>query len=424
MNTSTDKDQYLSNSKADILVNNLARVMPATVMNASVTVAVLWHKVPHMWLLLWYGANCLFVVLRYSVMRYAHQHRERYSIKTKKRVILISFVISGLLFGCLGLFMISLEQIEYIVFLYFICGGMTVGSLGANHGSLDVYFTYSGILFSINTITLLLADTSISTPMMLLGIIFYITISLLALRLHKDLNNSLILRFKNDQLIIALNKAKQETDTLNEALMAKNAELKELSLIDPLTGLYNRRYLFDMIPPEIKSINNKIGNDRRRSGTSAPGYGIMILDIDYFKTVNDRFGHASGDMVLKEVAKRLIEEIRQNDTVCRIGGEEFVIALKNISRTDLECRAEGIRKKVAGEPFHVSDDRVVSLTCSIGYCCYPLSRDPAGRMTFAQILKLADKALYSAKEWGRNQSVCAEDIGIANKAGCSSGHMT
>lgn len=407
MDIKTQRDQYVNNSKVDLLIDSLARSMPATVLNATVAVAVLWQSVPKTWLLFWFSANCLFVILRYGAMRYDRNHKGRYSTKTRKTAILISFVIAGFLFGLLGLFMFSLPRIEYIVFLYFIAGGMCVGSLGSYHNNLDVHFSYSGIIFVLNTVALLCAVTTISIPMAILGTIFYVTISLLALRLHKDLSESLILRFDNNQLVEKLNEAKQRTEKLNEELMAKNNELKELSLIDPLTGLHNRRYLFEMIPPEIKSINFKIENERRRDGESEPSYGIMILDIDYFKTVNDRFGHDSGDMVLKEFAVRLAEGLRQDDTVCRIGGEEFVIALKNTSREHLENRAEEIRRNIELKPFHISDDRNVNLTCSIGYCYYPLSKNPVSRISFAQIMTLTDKALYCAKEWGRNQAVCA-----------------
>ncbi len=410
MTVNSERDKYIEDSKVDILLNNLFSSMPATVLNSTILIIVLWPFISHSLLLGWYIVNTLFVLLRYAAILYDRKHKKNYSSRVRKNCILTSFIIAGLLFSLSAFFIFNIDNVEYIVFLYFISGGMMVGSLGSYHNNLDVHFSYSGTIFFIFTAIIYIKHTTISSPMAILGCVFYLTTSVLAIRLNKDLSESLILRFDNIQLVENLNAEKIQTERLNQALLIKNDELKDLSLLDPLTGLRNRRYLFEIVTPEIRIINKYMESDRRRNNYKRMrqldrSYGIIMIDIDYFKKVNDNYGHDSGDLVLVQFAAKLVENVRNDDIICRIGGEEFTIILKDTTEEYLETLAENIRLNIEKSVFSISDEREISLTCSIGFIFYPFFKSPHGSITFEKIMSLADKGLYRAKEGGRNRTV-------------------
>ncbi|MBF0572491.1 MAG: GGDEF domain-containing protein, partial [Desulfamplus sp.] len=263
------------------------------------------------------------------------------------------------------------------------------------------------VLYSLNT--------TITKTMSLLGVIFYIISSVNAKKMNTDLTESLALRYDNHQLVKNLNIEKKNTEELNAQLMEKNHELKSLTRIDPLTGLKNRRYLFEEFTPNNTKIMEKkwleLDGKNKRTVSSECGYGIFMIDIDKFKLVNDNFGHDSGDMVLKQFSERLIEKVRSDDVVARLGGEEFIVILKDTDEKYLEQFAEILRSYIESTPFNITQDRTINITTSIGFVFYPFFDNFPIKMTFDQMISLADKGLYHAKQNGRNISVrvrCAE----------------
>ena len=163
--------------------------------------------------------------------------------------------------------------------------------------------------------------------------------------------------------------------------------LKEQSIVDQLTGLYNRRYLDD-------SSENIVAGIKRR-GTNL---GILMLDIDHFKEVNDKYGHDNGDIVLKNVAKQIRKSIRSSDIAIRFGGEEFIALLIDIRQGEGLEIAEKIRKAVESSPLEIPGGVVLKKTISIGVCEFPADTEK-----FWQAVKYADVAMYEAKENGRNK---------------------
>ena len=163
----------------------------------------------------------------------------------------------------------------------------------------------------------------------------------------------------------------------------------ELSVIDQLTGLYNRRYM-----------NHQLSLWMKRSLMGGTPLSVVAVDIDYFKKVNDLHGHEAGDFVLKEFAERLLANVRPKDIVCRPGGEEFLVIMPE-TNGDLACSAaERIRQSVARHPFE-TDHRgslLLDITVSAGVATFKGDEDTA-----ADMLKRADDALYRAKTAGRNQ---------------------
>ncbi len=175
-----------------------------------------------------------------------------------------------------------------------------------------------------------------------------------------------------------------------------NERLTYIGLTDPLTNVSNRRYVEQRMLEEI-------ARARRQRYSIA----CMYLDIDFFKQINDRYGHQGGDDVLKEVAKRIKNELRLSDTLGRFGGEEFVVVLVNTNLHDAIQVAERIRKSIAGQDFVLSEAGTCQATISIGLTTIDEHTNYDNATSIARDLVLrADRALYQAKNGGRNQVRC------------------
>ncbi|ABK43659.1 diguanylate cyclase [Magnetococcus marinus MC-1] len=167
------------------------------------------------------------------------------------------------------------------------------------------------------------------------------------------------------------------------------ATLRASTLVDPMTGLHNRRFLQECA-------NNLCSGSQRRGKK----IGLLMCDLDFFKQVNDTYGHDVGDSVLKITSEILQNSVRQSDLVVRFGGEEFIIILVDIESDEVMGLAEKIRKQIEATEFPVPGKPPLKKTISIGISVYPDDEDG-----FWKTLKYADVALYKAKENGRNQSV-------------------
>jgi diguanylate cyclase (GGDEF)-like protein len=176
-------------------------------------------------------------------------------------------------------------------------------------------------------------------------------------------------------------------------LESNQAQLRVQSERDPLTHLSNRRHF------------HAVMQTARRLGPAGRGFegALLLVDIDHFKHVNDGHGHAAGDQVLCEVARRLGAAVRADDLVVRWGGEEFLVLAPQVTEADTEALAERVLRGVGEEPMRV-DGRPVAVTVSVGYASFPL---PPGQLPvgWEQAINLADMALYMAKNQGRNRAV-------------------
>ncbi|MBL3529481.1 MAG: GGDEF domain-containing protein, partial [gamma proteobacterium endosymbiont of Lamellibrachia anaximandri] len=171
--------------------------------------------------------------------------------------------------------------------------------------------------------------------------------------------------------------------------------LKYLATHDSLTGLYNRKVMQQRITDEIL-----------RATRYKHILSVFMLDIDHFKQTNDTYGHKVGDTVLSKIASILESSIRKTDYVARYGGEEFAVVLPETPLSEAEELAERLRSQIAGHSISITDDQEINITASIGVATFP---DDA--RSWEDLLEAADKAMYSAKEKGRN---CVQ---TANSAG-------
>jgi two-component system cell cycle response regulator len=173
------------------------------------------------------------------------------------------------------------------------------------------------------------------------------------------------------------------------------SRLEEMTLIDSLTGLYNRM-MFN------KEIYNCM-EDYKKYGLP---FVLSILDLDHFKKVNDNYGHLCGDLVLKQVSNLIRNEIRKDDLLCRYGGEEFAIIFRNTKDIEgVKLRLDNIRERIAETPVEYQDSSL-SLTCSFGVVsCTLVDKEE----NTDAVVKKADEALYEAKRTGRNRICVAID---------------
>ncbi len=408
MISSEQRESYIENKKLTLLTKSLASNMPGTLITCIVISIILWETVPTNTILIWLSANIIFVIIRYIGLWIYHKGFKANDTKFWKILLFISFIIAGTLFGSSVIFLATPERAEYTIFLYLVAGAMVSGSLGAYHKYIPIFIAYSGTVFLIPTVVLYNMDTTITTTMSLLGILFYLISFLNAKKMNQDLTETLGIRYDNNMLVRKINIEKKHVELLNAQLIEKNHELKSLTRVDPLTGLKNRRYLFEEFTPYHTKLMEKrwiniLGKNKRSS--KHYGYGIFMMDIDKFKTVNDNFGHDSGDMVLKQFSSRLIEKVREDDVVARVGGEEFLIVLKDTDKNYLPIFAETVRNYIESIPFNITQDRTINITTSIGFIFYPFFDGFPIKMNFEQMISLADKGLYYAKQNGRNISV-------------------
>jgi diguanylate cyclase (GGDEF)-like protein len=178
----------------------------------------------------------------------------------------------------------------------------------------------------------------------------------------------------------------QAAVALENAIVHERVE--NLAATDGLTGLFNRRYFDSAFARELA-----------RCDRSSSGLALLLADIDHFKSFNDTYGHAMGDLVLKKVAGILAGAIRKADVLARFGGEEFVVILPNVTAQGALESAERLRESVASAPIHPGGPRK-RVTVSIGAALFP-----ADAADSESLLKAADEALYEAKRQGRNQVV-------------------
>lgn len=180
------------------------------------------------------------------------------------------------------------------------------------------------------------------------------------------------------------------------AVAIENSQLFEqayyLSVTDPLTELTNRRHFFDVLRLELE-----------RAHRYQRMLSVMMIDVDHFKTINDRFGHSAGDLALREIAARVKRSVRTTDIVARFGGEEFIVLMPETAIAEACQVAERVRQSVANSPIEKDSGTMVT-TLSIG-----VAEIGNQSTTLDELIKYADRALYAAKAAGRNRVVSCQD---------------
>jgi diguanylate cyclase (GGDEF)-like protein len=194
----------------------------------------------------------------------------------------------------------------------------------------------------------------------------------------KDLAAMVEVEIKSNQLAVAQIRMNEELEQAKRAV-----------LVDPLTRLWNRAGGEEFLARQHQVAVQK-----------GEKFCIAMMDIDFFKKVNDTYGHAAGDEVLREVAKRILRSIRTKDFACRMGGEEFLLVIADPLANEALAVAQNIRTTIRSTPV-LADGKEIPVTISMGLAYF----DPAETVTPQEVIRLADEGLYRAKETGRDRII-------------------
>lgn len=204
--------------------------------------------------------------------------------------------------------------------------------------------------------------------------------------------------YSQEEMMAQLTQAKAQTENALRQVQHANHELQRLAATDPLTGAANRRHFMERFHAEIT-----------RAKRQSLSLSVLAMDLDYFKMINDRYGHPAGDHVLKTFVDGIRNELRPMDLVGRFGGEEFMVLLPDAANGAADCVAERLRRWVEQMPIAI-DNKILRVTVSIGVAQF--NQDG---QTPEELLKVADERLYRAKTQGRNRIVGRKHSDGANQ---------
>lgn len=356
-------DEQLKADKLRLLYHQSHTAVIYSLISAAIFVGILWPHLPQNHLLEWFGAVLISSLFRFSLfIRYTHKQPNTIEILKWETPYYITLLISSAVWGFGTVLVTHNANFLYqSINFYFV-----IGMAGA---ALSVYSAIR--YFAISTISLVLGpilcwfiylNNRTSLLMALACLLFLVS----ALRATKVLSTT-------------LNHIYTLTHELSEA--KDSAEL--LARTDSLTGLNNRRAFTE------SAITQMMFCARHHYPVS-----ILLLDLDHFKKVNDTFGHAAGDIALQHIAHLLKQHIRGSDICGRLGGEEFAVLLSNTHADEAIRVAEKIRLAIESNDTQYNEKNI-HLTVSIGIS--------SGKQNLDDLLNTADKAMYKAKQAGRNQ---------------------
>jgi len=203
---------------------------------------------------------------------------------------------------------------------------------------------------------------------------------------------------KLNELVLRINRVLRERFLLDQRdKMIK--QLQRLTIEDPLTGLFNSRYLFDQLDKEIN-----------RAKRYLHPLSLMFVDIDKFKRINDTYGHMIGDKVLSQIANRLKDCLRSNDTAYRFGGDEFTIILPETTLPEAKYLADRILNKFNHDSLTINDKKISKISLSIGITEYQINEG------IEQLLHRADVTMFEAKQREGNSMVITPELGALSAA--------
>lgn len=208
--------------------------------------------------------------------------------------------------------------------------------------------------------------------------------------LEMGVNDYLVRPIDNNELVARV-RTQLKRKRYSDLLRTRFEQSVEMAVTDSLTGLHNRRYMESHLKTLVEEATAR-----------GRALSVLVVDIDYFKSINDSYGHDVGDEVLKDFAARIRRRTRGIDLACRLGGEEFVVVMPDTDLSKAYLVGERLRQSIADEPFEITSDSTSQLhiTASVGVAALEQVQD-----TPATLLKRADQALYCAKRDGRNRVV-------------------
>lgn len=366
INDSSDLKLLVYSDRLRLLYQQSYPAIYTSMMTAIILLIILWPAKDYKILLGWLFIMFVTSVIRLSLFRKYHKVDPKgLEILSWERPYFITLTFTTLTWGIGSLFIMPFDSpLHQVIILTFL-----VGLSGA---AISLYSSHTNI--TITTILVLLLPIIIYFLMN--GNYTFVGLAIAVLGFL--LSSVRATRF--------LGKTLDQNFTLKHQLESSKTKAEEDARIDHLTGLHNSR-AFHEAGENLANISQE-KNDN---------FSLIIMDIDHFKNVNDTFGHATGDYILKKVAEMLKQTFRKSDICSRIGGEEFAILLPSTTLDQSYELAEKIRKKIEETSFLV-DDQSISITASFGLC--------TGTDDINTLFVQADKFLYQSKDSGRNRISC------------------
>lgn len=355
----------------------------------------------------WAGVTIIYLLFRLFFCRYVLKKQiTLHNLKQRARQFTVTICLSGIIFGSAGVLLLAKDYPAYNAFIFFLMGGMFAGSTGAFAIKQRVFYAFSAPIILPVTIYSFMLGGKVNMAMSFMGIIFTLMMVAVVRRMNVPMTEALTLSIENKSLA-------EKTRQLNEQLKDSNERLKMLSFKDTMTNVCNRRYISEILNPEIERFSFTLqralmGTQTEHIDAQAQIYGIYIIDIDHFKDVNDSWGHTCGDAMIIQFVDVIKALIRKEDTLCRWGGEEFIVILKRTDPEYIKRFAQKIITAVNETKFSISESVTIHKTCSLGYARFPFFAHLPLALSLDQTIEIADQALYHAKENGRNKAVLAE----------------
>lgn len=367
-NTDLQLDDLVRVDNLQLLYHQSYPAIFASLISAALLSAVLWPVQQKEVLISW------FIILTYTAivrlilfMLYNHVKPQGKDILAWEMPYFVTQLLSSISWGIGAVYIMPIDsQLHQVVIYYFLMGlsGGAIFVYSANRTMTLV--TIASLLLPI-TGWFLVQGGLLPMGLVMGAVVFYIYTIRAGKILSLTLNKSFMLAHE-------LNNAKEAAETL--------------ALKDELSGLNNRRAFYEKgkMLVDYCQRNNEV-------------FSVIIIDIDHFKKINDKFGHAAGDATIIQVGSILLQVIRKSDLCARIGGEEFAILLKASASDAAVQLAEKLRQKIAETPIAFNGEDI-AISASFGVA--------DGNLDLDTLLKRADAALYKAKETGRNRVVCDE----------------
>jgi len=354
------------------LIERMIEQTPRAMVGVSLTTLVyIWiylDYIPLLYLFTWALFQTIFIIFRIRNMNLLEkfiQAGDTEKIRQHSKYFFIALMISSFLWNISVIAGVVYAPYPYELLTLLMMVGIITGGVLSIASLYYMYIVYFFLMMIPHLLILLLYADGIHFAAAAFIIVYMPMILLLTKSIY------------NDQL---------ENILMNESLQNSVNELHTLSITDSLTNIYNRRYFFDVAQ------NNITLSKRNKTPLT-----LLMIDIDYFKNVNDTYGHQAGDIVLISLTKKLKNSIRESDILARVGGEEFAILLYNTSHSDAKNIAEKLRQNV--EDMHITyEDVVIPISVSIG-----IGKLDKDNTSIEALYKEADNNLYKAKENGRNR---------------------
>lgn len=374
------REKLLQSQNYHLLLEGSLQSIPFNIfIGILISVDFYYKKLPASIIFIWFLSIAIASLIRWIYSSYVLKH-ELY--KENNRLSVLIFLSLTMLMGCIWgasyiIFMPYISNIHEVI-LILVYGGLAAGAATSLAGYLPAYYAYILPMFLPVIIVNYSFGEQERSILATMFILFVIMIATIARINHNMLNRIFQLNSQKDYLI-------NELSISNKKLEISNEEVRLMSITDPLTGLYNRRYFDNILLQELN-----------RAKRNKFPLGLILIDIDNFKFINDNFGHPYGDKYLIFVASVLKRSMRRaNDILVRLGGDEFAIILSNIPISEVSAHCEHIRAEFSKENQHEN------VTLSIGIICI----EPGNSTDLNNIISAADKLLYRAKEKGKNQTI-------------------